>query len=78
MKKIYVICAAAVLAIATTAIVMVKTNVSSVLESDVEALADCEITNSSGKIVFQCQGNTDECDASKYGYTLTCSGEEVR
>jgi hypothetical protein len=41
--------------------------------SEIEALADCEITNKKGEVKFSCTGDST-CSDTTMGYTLTCDG----
>lgn len=41
--------------------------------SDIEALTDCEIQNSKGKVIFSCTGE-NTCTETYFGKTLACDG----
>lgn len=46
----------------------------SLTNSDVEALAACEITGRKGKVLYKCTGERNTCSVPYGGYTLSCSG----
>lgn len=42
---------------------------------NVDALADCEISNKGGEIIFSCSGE-NTCSVTYLGKTLTCDGTQ--
>ena len=75
MKKIFLL-----LLVSTVAVTFVALFNESILtpiwDSEVEVLAACEITNRKGEVIFVCEGEEGECEATALGNTLTCSGKQ--
>lgn len=43
---------------------------------NIEAVAECEVTNKRGKVLLKCTGS-DSCSTTYMGHTLTCDGTKV-
>jgi len=75
-KKLIAAFAALLVTLASVILLIHMKNIAAPSKS-VEALSGCEVKRGT-KVIYLCTGETGSCYAEKHGFSIVCSGKEVK